>query len=238
MRRRLLASRWVFRQSVKEKARRMRWGGRPPEPGRRFEAAAPRRKELKSQETRIPNIFLVPGVLDAEEAHVLIKASEEANFELQTSRGPAFGEAHRHHYRVSFEDPQFADALWNAGLNTALAALRVGSRRPVGLNENIRIYKYSGGDVFGKHVDGSNQTARGKTEFTLLIYLSGEEHELVGGETAFYAGGAEVLRVAPVAGQALVHRHGSECLLHESLAVTQGVKYVLRSDVVFADSSE
>ena len=122
------------------------------------------------------------------------------------------------------------------GLNTALAALRVGSRRPVGrfqhfsadvtalafrqarehrpgLNENIRIYKYSGGDVFGKHVDGSNQTARGKTEFTLLIYLSGEEHELVGGETAFYAGGAEVLRVAPVAGQALVHRHGSAAWL-------------------------
>ena len=44
-----------------------------------------------------------------------------------------------------------------------------------GLNKNIRIYKYMGGDVFGQHVDGSNQTDRGKTEFTLLIYLSGED---------------------------------------------------------------
>ncbi|CAE7702539.1 unnamed protein product [Symbiodinium pilosum] len=184
---------------------------------------------------RIPNIFLVPGVLDAEEAAGLVAKAEEAGFELQTSRGPAFGEAIRHHYRISFEDPHFADALWNGGLNQTLAALRVGRRRPTGLNENIRIYKYSGGDVFGQHIDGSNQTSRGKTEFTLLIYLTGEEHELVGGETVFYSGGSEALRVRPVTGQALVHRHGSECLLHESLPVTGGVKYVLRSDVVFSE---
>ena len=44
---------------------------------------------------RIPNIFLVPGVLDADEAASLIAKAEESGFELQTSRGPAFGEALR-----------------------------------------------------------------------------------------------------------------------------------------------
>ena len=56
---------------------------------------------------------------------------------------------------------------------------------------------------------------------------------LEGGETVFYAEQREVLRVSPVAGLALVHRHGRECLLHESLPVQKGLKYVLRSDLVF-----
>ena len=46
------------------------------------------------------------------------------------------------------------------------------------------------------------------------------------GETVFYAGNGtkEVLRVVPNTGMALVHRHGRECLLHESLPVRSGVK--------------
>lgn len=39
--------------------------------------------------------------------------------------------------------------------------------------------------------------------------------------------------MAPVAGMALLHRHGEECLEHEGAAVTEGLKYVLRSDVCF-----
>ena len=59
---------------------------------------------------------------------------------------------------------------------------------------------------------------------------------LAGGETVFYgARGREVARVAPRAGLALLHRHGeAHCLEHEGAAVRAGVKYVLRSDVVFA----
>lgn len=32
---------------------------------------------------------------------------------------------------------------------------------------------------------------------------------------------------------ALLHRHGEECLEHEALPVQKGLKYILRSDVVF-----
>ena len=39
----------------------------------------------------------------------------------------------------------------------------------------------SGGDVFGKHIDGSNQTALGRTEYTLLVYLTGYGDGLEGG---------------------------------------------------------
>jgi len=43
-----------------------------------------------------------------------------------------------------------------------------------------------------------------------------------------------VSQVAPTEGTALLHLHGDKCLLHEARNVTKGVKYVFRSDVVFA----
>jgi hypothetical protein len=47
-----------------------------------------------------------------------------------------------------------------------------------------------------------------------------------------------VARVAPAPGLALLHLHGEDrCLEHEGAEVQQGVKYVLRSDVVFAAPS-
>lgn len=42
-----------------------------------------------------------------------------------------------------------------------------------------------------------------------------------------------VASIQPVAGLALIHRHGPDCLLHEARPVTAGVKYVLRSDIMF-----
>lgn len=58
---------------------------------------------------------------------------------------------------------------------------------------------------------------------------------LQGGETVFYDKRRVVARIAPVAGLALCHLHGEfHCLEHEALPVQQGLKYVLRSDVVFA----
>ncbi|KAA1114136.1 hypothetical protein PGTUg99_023730 [Puccinia graminis f. sp. tritici] len=67
---------------------------------------------------------------------------------------------------------------------------------------------------------------------------------LRGGETVFYntpirsqkrltQEHSVAASVSPVAGLALIHRHGSECLLHEAREVIAGAKYVLRSDLVF-----
>lgn len=43
-----------------------------------------------------------------------------------------------------------------------------------------------------------------------------------------------ISQVAPIEGMALLHLHGDKCLLHEARNVTKGVKYVFRSDIVFA----
>lgn len=46
--------------------------------------------------------------------------------------------------------------------------------------------------------------------------------------------GKVVASVVPKTGMALLHRHGDDCLLHEGKPVESGIKYLLRSDVVFA----
>jgi len=42
-----------------------------------------------------------------------------------------------------------------------------------------------------------------------------------------------IASVAPSTGMALLHKHGDDCLLHEGKVVKAGIKYLLRSDVIF-----
>lgn len=108
----------------------------------------------------------------------------------------------------------------------------------VGCNPNLRLYKYLPGHSFGKHVDGSDMVAdMGKTEWTVLIYLS----ECQGGATRFYTESGRkrnnhhsVVAYEPKVGSILLHLHGDHCLEHEGEQVRGGIKYVLRTDLVFA----
>lgn len=142
-------------------------------------------------------------------------------------------QAFRDNDRVSIDDPQLATYIWTStGLRDALAYLLVDGASPAGLNSYIRLYRYSVGQRFGRHIDESVAVDKfnGETKYTLLIYLS----EPSGGETVFYDNrGRRLLTVHPKSGLALLHRHGECCLEHEALQVKAGVKYVLRTDVVF-----
>ena len=140
---------------------------------------------------------------------------------------------------------------------------------PIGFNPNLRLYKYTKGHSFGKHVDGSNYVPAssmrpsngvggsgdgGTTEITVLIYLS----SCTGGATRFYSAtpsaaaapsrtkiknnknfpkhppSSSSFAFDPVPGTMLLHIHGDRCLEHEADPVLDGVKYVLRTDVVFS----
>lgn len=122
----------------------------------------------------------------------------------------------------------------------------------VGLSPNIRIYRYGKGQFFDKHYDESNvlqlPIAQGQkqtkchTTYTLLLYLTAPP-EVAGGETIFYhelpkqpgkkgSGGTDVIKVELAKGMALLHKHGRDCLLHEGAIVTDGEKWVLRTDLV------
>ena len=121
----------------------------------------------------------------------------------------------------------------------------------LGLNSNVRIYRYSAGQYFGAHYDEANRVSfpcrsaddgttttaivPGRTTWTLLIYLSTCE----GGETVFYQEPEtrkgkvpEPVTVEMEVGLGLLHRHGDNCLFHEAKEVRKGEKWVLRSDLV------
>ncbi|KAB8229994.1 uncharacterized protein BDW43DRAFT_287074 [Aspergillus alliaceus] len=195
-------------------------------------------------------IYLIPNFFTANLCKAYV--SFLATLPLTTTPGkPKKGEAVRVNDRFQIQDERLAESLWS---ETALKDLVMdghGKRsmketwggEPLGLNGNIRIYRYSKGQFFAQHYDDSNtltfsspahpsQTAR--TTWTLLIYLT----TCTGGETIFYPESTrgnrnpDPISVAPVTGMALLHRHGDRCLLHEGNEVSGGEKWVLRSDLV------
>ena len=120
---------------------------------------------------------------------------------------------------------------------------------PIGCNPNLRVYKYEKGHSFGPHVDGSNVIGNDggdmlcgrTTEMTMLIYLS----NCRGGATRFHTTptcrrsrtSSSSFAFEPQAGALLLHVHGEHCLEHEADPVMDGLKYVLRTDLVYGPST-
>lgn len=77
---------------------------------------------------------------------------------------PKKGDAVRFNDRFQITDASFADMLWtNSGLKEAIEAYKEDGKsfheiwggQPVGLNSNIRIYRYRKGQFFDKHCERS-----------------------------------------------------------------------------------
>ena len=159
---------------------------------------------------------------------------------------PGRNEATRTNSRLAVENADFARTLFTqTGLEEVVKAweVKVGKRvlKARGLHSKIRIYKYDERTFFGRHYDESTRDAGSGfvSYWTLLVYLTGKEDSVEGGETVFYLPGGKKDQEKEIVvdidrGLALLHRHGgSDCLLHEGRVVTKGVKWVLRSDLVF-----
>jgi 2OG-Fe(II) oxygenase superfamily len=198
-------------------------------------------------------ILVIPQLLSVATCRAF--TSYFATLPLVPSPPAGRDEATRTNFRLSVEDPTFAARLFK---DTCLAdvtgswTVKLGKRvlQCKGLHSNIRIYRYDEGTFFGPHYDSSTRDpiSGGASYWTILVYLTGHEDGVEGGETTFYQRGLKavsdgkkcddddgVIAVAPERGVALLHRHGgSDCLLHEGRPVTKGIKWVLRSDLVFA----
>jgi hypothetical protein len=126
-------------------------------------------------------------------------------------------------------------------------------------NERMRFLKYVGGEYFKAHCDGTYETPdkKERSYFTMHLYLNdagvvAEEelkdmskaetkenvrNVLVGGATTFYAYDMRRrLDVQPKTGRILLfqHRH----LIHSGEDVVKGVKYTMRTDLMYTLSDE
>lgn len=170
-------------------------------------------------------IVCIRNVLSTTECDALIARAEAVGFEpatINTRSGAKRDEQTRDNDRVIMDDAELASDLWTR-IVSHVPVIRAG-RQVVGLNERLRFYRYHPGQKFDWHVDGPFRRGNGEMSlFTFMIYLN-EGYR--GGATAFH----NATEVVGERGMALLFEHG---LMHQGAEVTHGVKYALRSDVMY-----
>ena len=117
------------------------------------------------------------------------------------------------------------------------------------LNERMRFLKYGPGQYFRPHFDGQFRVPGGDevSLFTLHLYLNGvgeegilkegKEGRLKGGATTFHSDDiSHDVDVVPMTGRVLIFQHRG--LMHSGADVLEGVKYTLRTDLMFRKVEE
>lgn len=173
-----------------------------------------------------PLHLVVDGVLSPAECERLIARIEAEGPSLApitTARGAVVDTGTRNNSRVMFDDPDLAALLYDR-VRAHVPEEAMGMRA-VSANERLRCYKYEPGQWFKPHHDGAFVRSRAERSlYTYMVYLN-EGFE--GGETSFLDLRVDV---QPKIGRALLFQHH---LLHEGCEVRRGVKYAVRTDVMY-----
>lgn len=178
-------------------------------------------------------VFAIKNFLTEEECKGLITMSLDEGYEeskVMTHTGEAMIKKLRNNDRVIHDNPKLAAGLYERAYyylpQTLTASVPLMDKFEVdlcGLNERFRFYRYEGGQYFKWHKDGSYvRSAEEESQLTFIMYLN---DDYKGGETEF-----EWLKVVPEAGMVLVFPHR---IRHQGSEVTSGVKYAIRSDVMY-----
>jgi prolyl 4-hydroxylase len=170
------------------------------------------------------DIWTIDNFWSASQCQTFIDKSESIGYEvatIDTEKGKKVVDTVRNNQRILHSDIQLAEAIWNQLKDFVPAKL--GNSVAVGLNELFRFYRYEPGQQFKKHRDQS--FIRNDAEasyYTFMIYLN-DGYE--GGDTTF-----DLINIHPKKGTALLFLHSLE---HSGSEVTQGIKYVLRTDIMY-----
>lgn len=170
------------------------------------------------------HIWIIDSFLSRAACDELILFSEMNDYEeakISLPGGEQMVKSVRNNDRLIFDDQNLADRLWER-LKPYCPAM-LGKSRAIGLNERFRFYRYTEGQQFKMHRDGSfRRNFQEQSRITFMIYLN---DDFEGGSTHF-----RKVDVQPKTGTALCFIHD---VLHEGTTVKSGTKYVLRSDVMY-----
>jgi len=176
--------------------------------------------ELHSQ------IFLIENFLTNEECDHYIDMTQEKVFEeakVNMHGQQLMNKGVRNNDRLMVFDEDLAENLFQKAVE--FLPYDHENYEVLDFNEMLRIYKYSPGQRFKMHRDGSYiRNEYEKSFYTFMIYLN---DDFEGGETEF----ENLFTVAPKKGSALVFHHP---LRHEGKTLISGLKYVLRTDVMYS----
>ena len=170
------------------------------------------------------NIWVIPNFWGNDVCNALIEETESSGFFPKTLDDLSVDREEfniNNKSRIRFVSEELGEAISN---NLAECAPRLENGSVFkGINENFRFYKYLPGQEFKKHKDNVYfKNEREKSYFSLLIYLN---DTFSGGETIF-----DNCQISPKTGSAVIFPHE---LLHSGNLVNSGVKYVLRTDIIY-----
>ncbi|MFZ6638627.1 2OG-Fe(II) oxygenase [Undibacterium sp. TC4M20W] len=174
-------------------------------------------------------VHSIKGFLTEEECRRMIACSEQMQYEkaaIQVKTWISGKDQVRNNDRIIFDDATLAASIFERARMVLPAQLKEWTLS--GLNERFRFYRYQAGQYFKWHHDLNFK--RSETEssfFTLLIYLNAD---YAGGHTAF-----RFADIKPEPGMALLFPH---LIPHQGTAIDAGIKYVLRTDVMYKKMAE
>ncbi len=170
-------------------------------------------------------IFTIDHFMDKVECENWITFSESEGYELAKINmgwgSQVVNTQIRNNERLIYDAPALAIDLWPR--IEPFVAKETSAGLAIGLNERFRFYKYFPGQQFKPHRDGIYFRNEDEwSSYTFMIYLN---DTFEGGETKF-----NKCSIQPATGKALIFRHE---LLHEGCPVITGIKYVLRTDIMY-----
>ncbi len=186
------------------------------------------------------DIFQIADVFSADECRELIARAESTGFQaatVRTAQGQKLLPNIRNNQRVNLHDNRLANQMFQR-IQDVLPILD--QQSAVYADPKLRFYKYIPGQAFKRHRDGSVTDQQSRvSKLSYLIFLN---QEFEGGFTTFsdhtFQDGVKHTKeqtIVPATGSALLFRHRR---WHEGTRVTQGVKYVLRTDIFYQSSPE
>ncbi len=205
----------------------------------------------------VPGAFQLLNVLTKSECNSFIDATEALGYTQDASVSLPRSVRHNENL-VWVVDDTTHDLIWDRCKTFMQDHIDIfNGKKPLGLNKRFRFYKYSEGDFFKPHTDGAwpgsrvidkklitNAYPDRYSQMTFLILLS---EGFTGGATAFYVDkndpqkpakrteDVKIVEVSTPMGGVLCFPHGSHVLhcLHGSREILSGVKYIIRTDVLF-----
>lgn len=178
------------------------------------------------------DIFTLDQFITPWECGELILKMEDAGFAPATTKeagGQAVNTSIRNNERASSLCRQLSHE-WMSKVRSHLPVL-IDGLQLCSLWPEFRCYKYVSGNEFKTHIDWPIKDGDSQSLYTLMVYLNEGFH---GGNTTFFAqrfDAAPYREIAPATGRALVFRQKG--LYHSGSLVTEGIKYVLRTDVMY-----
>ncbi|MES2298024.1 MAG: 2OG-Fe(II) oxygenase [Pseudomonadota bacterium] len=172
-------------------------------------------------------VFTINNFLSRDECNSFVTDSESIGFSeavISTDDGDRLMKEARNNDRILYDNQQLSARLFERA--RPFLPAEIDGWRPSGFNERFRFYRYTPGQYFKWHQDGSfRRSEREESFLTFIMYLNDD-----------YTGGATQFAweaVQPKAGTVLVFPHR---LRHQGAPVLSGTKYVLRTDVMYAES--